>query len=139
MVRRRCFLIFDLLGEPLQIPRLVIQTGTWIDTGCGVLDDVALASTTVTEEQRVMLSDIDLLPSADRQQARIEGVLSGGSVFRRRIVDKVLPTLVAAYRSQCFLPEKSLRQKGILTWLVSVDGTVDEARFLENFEGLRLL
>ena len=139
MTRKRCFLMFDLLREPKPLPCFKVEYGSWFDVGCGELDDIALESTRFTNEQRLLLSRVDLLPVIERRKSQQEGVTSGDTVFVKRLAGRVLPTLVSAYREQCFLPEKNLRAKGILTWVVSDDGSMDRARFLENFEGLRLL
>ena len=139
MTRKRCFLLFDLLREPRPLPCFKVDYGSWFDVGCGELDDIALESTRFTNEQRLLLSRVDLLPVIERRKSQQEGVISGDAVLVKRLGGRVLPTLVSAYREQCFLPERNLRAKGILTWLVSDDGSIDRARFLENFEGLRLL
>ncbi len=67
------------------------------------------------------------------------GIVDGPAVLLKRVAGPILPTLVASYRSQCELPPKNLREKGLLTWLVSEDRETFMPRYIDAMEAQRLL
>ena len=60
-------------------------------------------------------------------------------ILFRRVAGPLLPTLVASYRNQFDLPLKNLREKGLLTWLVTEARESYVPRFLDVAEAQRLM
>ena len=139
MARKRLFLLFQLGGVPTVVPHVDLKPKHWLETGCGFLDAASFEDVTPTQEQFDLLSDKSFLPLQERTKSFQSQEKDGLQVLRRRLAGAILPTLVASYRFQCELPEKNLRDKGILTWLVSEDSGTYPPRFLEHLEAARLL
>ena len=139
MSRKRLFISHHLHGMPVVAPHVDLKPRHWLDTGCGFLNDQLLKDDLPTESQLMQLSDLDLLPLFERAKAAKENVVNGDPVLLRRVAGPLLPTLVASYRYQCELPPKNLREKGLLTWLVTEARDTHQPRFLDTSEAQRLL
>ena len=139
MSRKRLFISHLLHEKPVVAPHVDLKPRHWLDTGCGFLNDQLLKDDLPTESQVAQLSNLDLLPLFERAKAAKENLENGDLVLFRRVAGPLLPTLVASYRYQCELPSKNLREKGLLTWLVSEARDAYKPRFLDTSEAQRLL
>ena len=139
MNRKRLFIMHQLCEKPQVAPHVDLKPRHWLDAGCGFLNEQMLNDDLLTESQTIQLSNRDLLPCFEKAKARVEGIVDGPSVLSKRIAGPILPTLVASYRCQCELPSKNLREKGLLTWLVSEDRGSFLPRYIDVTEAQRLL
>ena len=139
MARKRLFLLFQLGSVPTVVLHVDLKPKHWLETGCCFLDAASFEDVTPTQEQFGLLSDKNFLPLQERTKSFQSQEKDGLQVLLRRLAGPILPTLVASYRFQCELPERNLRDKGILTWLVSEDSSTYPPRFLEHLEAARLL
>ena len=139
MTRKRLFITHQLCEKPQVAPHIDLKPRHWLDAGCGFLNEQLPNDDLLTEWQTTQLSSRDLLPNFEKAKARAEGIVDGPSVLLKRVAGPILPTLVASYRSQCELPPKNLREKGLLTWLVSEDRDNFMPRYIDATEAQRLL
>ena len=139
MCRKRLFIMHQLCEKPQVAPHVDLKPRHWMDTGCGFLNERMLDDDRLTEIQKTQLSIRELLPPFEKAKAFSEGVGDGPLTLLRRLVGPILPTLVASYRAQCELPQRNLREKGLLTWLVSEDRDRFTPRYLDVFEAQRVL
>ena len=139
MSRKRLFITHLLHETPVVAPHVDLKPRHWLDTGCGFLDDQLLKDDLPTNLQIDQLSNRDLLPLFERAKAITENEENGNPILLRRIAGPLLPTLVASYRRQCELPLQSLREKGLLTWLVTESLGTYGPRFLDASEAQRLM
>ena len=139
MSRKRLFITHQLSGKSEVAPHVDLKPRHWLDTGCGFLGDQLLKEDIPTDVQVDLLSNRDLLPPFERAKAVVENEVNGNHILLRRVAGPMLPTLVASYRHQCELPFKNLREKGLLTWLVTEARETYGPRFLDASEAQRLL
>ncbi len=138
MSRKRLFITHLLHEKPVVAPHVDLKPRHWLDTGCGFLSDQLLKDDLPTDFQIDQLSNRDLLPLFERAKAVAENEENGNPILLRRVAP-LLPTLVASYRHQCELPFKSLREKGLLTWLATESSGTYGPRFLDTSEAQRLM
>ena len=139
MCRKRLFIMHQLCEKPQVAPHVDLKPRHWTDTGCGFLNEQLLDDDCLTETQKTQLSTIGLLPPFEKAKAVCEGLADGPFILLSRLAGPILPTLVASYRAQCELPLRNLREKGLLTWLVSEDIDKFTPRYLDVFEAQRVL
>ena len=139
MCRKRLFIMHQLCEKPQVAPHIDLKPRHWLDTGCGFLNEQLLNDDILTEDQKTQLSNRDLLPQFEKAKACVEGIADGPLVLSKRVAGPILPTLVASYRSQCELPLSNLREKGLLTWLVSEARDTFSPRYVDVSEAQRLL